>query len=394
MLCVNDIIQWSDGKTERLLWSDGDLGYFLDIYYENDNGLPVLRLINDVREALEENKAVCLEKDPFLNLVDEEKISIKNKQKRDKALDIIGKLLSKENEPDIYVRQKRGPLIQKVADEHGIAVTTVYRYLRKYWQRGKTPNALLPDYFNSGGKGKVKSAGEKKRGRPRKFKDSLGEGVNVTPQDVEKFVKALNKYYYVQNGYSPAEVYNLLLSDFYSVDFRYNEEGVKLPILDQIHNAPSLRQFLYWFEEKLDIERSLRSRKGNRNFELNERPILNSSAGEGLWATYKYQIDATIGDVYLRSSYDSTEIIGRPVIYFVIDIFSRMIVGYYVGLEGPSWMGMSMALANAMIEKVSFCAKYGKEITQEEWLCHFAPEALLCDRGEGEGKAIETVAIL
>lgn len=102
-----------------------------------------------------------------------------------------------------------------------------------------------------------------------------------------------------------------------------------------------------------------------------------------MWATYKYPIDATIGDVYLRSFYNPSEIIGRPVIYFVIDVFSRMIVGYYVGLEGPSWLGMSTALANAMMDKVSFCAKYEKEITKEDWPCHLCLK-LLCVTVEKE----------
>lgn len=390
MMHINSIIRWSDGKAERLLWTDGIAGYFINIYSGRESGLPILKKISSIESAIKENQALVLNNDPTFVAIDEELIPIKYREMRDKAWEIIKPLVSEENEPMIYERNLRGGLVQNVAKHNNTTAMTVYKYLRKYWQMGKTINALLPEYFNSGGKGKTKSAGEKKRGRPRKFRDALGEGVNVTDQDIEKFKSALDKYYYVSNGYMPEEVYQLMLSDFYSVDFRYNENGIKLPILEEMNNVPSLRQFLYWFEEKLDIERSLRSRKGNRNFELNERPILNSSANEGLWATYKYQIDATIGDIYLRSFYRPSEIIGRPVIYFVIDVFSRMVVGYYIGLEGPSWLGMSMALANAMMDKVPFCAKYGKEITQEDWPCHFVPEAIMCDRGEGEGKAIET----
>lgn len=47
----------------------------------------------------------------------------------------------------------------------------------------------------------------------------------------------------------------------------------------------------------------------------------------------RYQIDATIGDVYLVSEYNRNQIIARPIIYVVIDVFSRMITGVYVGLE-------------------------------------------------------------
>jgi hypothetical protein len=68
-----------------------------------------------------------------------------------------------------------------------------------------------------------------------------------------------------------------------------------------------------------------------------------------------YEIDATIGDVYLVSRFDRNKIIGRPVVYIVIDVFSRMITGVYIGLEGPSWVGAMMALANATAPKVEYC---------------------------------------
>ena len=61
--------------------------------------------------------------------------------------------------------------------------------------------------------------------------------------------QGVNLWIYDDNGYMPEEVYQLMLSDFYSVDFRYNENGIKLPILEEMNNVPSLRQFLYWFEE-------------------------------------------------------------------------------------------------------------------------------------------------
>ncbi len=67
----------------------------------------------------------------------------------------------------------------------------------------------------------------------------------------------------------------------------------------------------------------------------------------------KYQIDATVGDIYLVSQFDRSDIIGRPVMYFVMDSYSRMVTGMYVGLEGPSWAGAMMAIENAASDKVA-----------------------------------------
>lgn len=388
MIYVNDVFRLENGQYERLLWTDGTVGYFINIF--NEKAFPVRKSILELENEIDKNQAVRVDIDPAIRVYSEETIPEKHKAIRDKVWEFMKELTAPDNEPQIFKADIRWDLIRKTMEQCGVDKNTIYKHLRNYWRKGKIKNAFLPNYANSGGRGKIKAAGDKKRGRPRKFRESLGEGVNVTPEDIAKFEKALGKYYYVRNGHSLVDVYKMMLADSYVEDVRYDENGVKLPILKHENSVPSMRQFLYWFTEKVDIERSLRSRKGNKNFELNERPILNSSADEGLWATYKYQIDATIGDIYLRSAYNPQEIIGRPVIYLVVDVFSRMITGYYVGLEGPSWLGMSMALANAMMDKVSFCAKYGIQITPEEWPCHFVPESIMCDRGEGEGKAIET----
>ena len=100
----------------------------------------------------------------------------------------------------------------------------------------------------------------------------------------------------------------------------------------------------------------------------------------------QYQIDATVGDIYLVSQFDRSNIIGRPVMYFVIDAFSRMVTGMYVGLEGPSWVGAMMAIANAASDKTAYCHEYGINITGEEWPCHHIPSAILGDRGEMESR--------
>ena len=85
-------------------------------------------------------------------------------------------------------------------------------------------------------------------------------------------------------------------------------------------------------------------------------------------------------------------LIGRPVVYVVIDSFSGMIVGLYIGLEGPSWNGARQALFNAFTSKVQFCATNGVTIGPEEWACHHLPHHIYADRGEMLGKAAEGLA--
>jgi len=136
---------------------------------------------------------------------------------------------------------------------------------------------------------------------------------------------------------------------------------------------------------------ALVARKGQKQYDLNHRAILGKSDLEIRGPGAQYQIDATVGDIYLVSQFDRANIIGRPVIYFIIDVFSRIVAGMYVGLEGPSWTGAMMALANAASDKVAYCAEYGIQITFDEWPCCHIPDTILADRGEMESKSVETL---
>ncbi|MDF2606229.1 MAG: transposase [Bacillales bacterium] len=66
-----------------------------------------------------------------------------------------------------------------------------------------------------------------------------------------------------------------------------------------------------------------------------------------------------------------------------------MVVGIHIGLEGPSWIGAMMALANTVTDKQKFCAKYGIDIAKEDWPCEHLPNVLLADRGEFEGYNVD-----
>ena len=101
---------------------------------------------------------------------------------------------------------------------------------------------------------------------------------------------------------------------------------------------PSFAQFRYWYYKNRDVSIrdvsiETKKRKGESKYELNARGITGRFDYQPMGPGSKYQIDATVGDVYLVSQFDRDNIIGRPVMRFVIDAFSRMVTGMYVGLE-------------------------------------------------------------
>lgn len=393
ILSVNQLIQWRDGSdnplTERILWIDESniIAYVIDIF--SKEAFPKLRKISEIQEEFVSGDLIVIKNDPMFKLLLEEEIKESSLKIRDKAWQIVSKISSSKFEPEIYERDGRGNFVKKAIQEYGVTNKTVYKYLRKYWQRGKHKNALLPDYANSGGKGKEKKLGDKKVGRPRKNLEAIGEGINVEEETKKIFRLALSKYYYTYKQNNLTMAYDLMVKEFFVEDYIY-ENGIWKPILLPINQIPTFTQFKYWYKKEENIKNTIVRRKGSKKFELLHRSILGKSDTDVVGPGSTYQIDATIGDIYLISRYNKRWIIGRPVIYAIIDVFSRMVTGIYVGLEGPSWLGAMMALANASIDKVKFCSEYGIDITSEEWPCFHLPEAILADRGEMEGTLVET----
>src|SRR5699024_3870204 len=141
-----------------------------------------------------------------------------------------------------------------------------------------------------------------------------------------------------------------MLRDFYSN--RYKENGeLKYRIWDATR-TPTYHQFYYWFKKLEDPKRDIQFRKSKKEYELKYRTILSNSKSETNVSGTRYQIDATSADIYLVSSLDVNKVIGLPVIYTVLDVYSRTISGLYVGLEGTSWIGAMMALDNMVADKL------------------------------------------
>jgi Integrase core domain/Mu transposase, C-terminal len=386
----NEIIRFFDANekqfTERILWIDEGYKICFTIAIFEMKALPTKRLLSELEELLCEGRLEIINEVFPTVYRSEDQISEEQKRIRDDRWNIIKEVCLVE--PGIYEKEKRGQLVKSWVEETKKSKRHLYKYLKQYWREGKLKNSLLPKYNNSGGKGKERKAGNKKRGRPRDYSAIRGKGINIDDEIKRIFEIGIKKYYLNSKKRSLKNAFEMILSDFFADEYRY-EDGVKKPIINDEGITPTKEQFVYWFKQNYQIEEVKRKRLGDRKYELEHRPVLGTSVGEMYGPGTKYQIDATVADVYLVSSYNRNWIIGRPIIYVVIDVFSRMITGLYVGLEGPSWLGASMALANAASDKVDFCKQYGITINEDEWNTKYLPKTLIADNGELEGYNVE-----
>jgi len=324
--------------------------------------------------------------DPFIYVESEAELSENKRKSRNAIWNIMQSAITKE--PEIYLKSERGKLLSHTAQESGKPLKMIHRYLKIYWQRGKTKNAFIPAFHNRGAGGRERGSGNQKRGRPRKYGES--PGVNVDDKIKSIFESAIRKHYHTRNENTLQYAYDMMIKEHFTRFAPQTDGSVKAELLSS-DKIPTMGQFRYWYNKKHNVAEKIRKRKGDTKFELDHRAVTGKSDYGIMGPGAKYQIDATIGDIYLVSRFNRADIIGRPVLYFVIDIFSRMVAGMYVGLEGPSWAGSMMAIANACTDKVKYCAEYGITISAEEWPCVGVPGAILGDRGEMESKSVEMI---
>lgn len=372
------LVDVEEEKNYRVLWIDEKNSYTYLIDIDEKVTLPFLKKVDEIINNIVLGVIIKERKIPII--MDEEEVSARAIEIRDTAWNIIKDIVNKE--PEIYISKTRGQLIKSVVEKYNITKVSVYNYLRRYWQRGKTPNALIADYSNSGGKGKPKVA-KKKMGRPSKFIEF--ESKVIVDEKIKRIFRiTLRKYYFNQSKNSIPFAHKMMVREFFAQDFYYENGQKKLVISDNVV-IPTVNQLRYFLKKEYNESQREISRVGKSTFERQFREILGSSTFETFGPGTRFQIDATIADIYLVSEYNSNWIIGRPVLYFVVDVFSRMIVGLYVGLEGPSWFGAMMAIENTVIDKEKFCKRYDITISKEQWPCEHLPQMLLADRGEFEG---------
>jgi hypothetical protein len=376
-IVVNTIIERlnSDLETDalfRVLWIDEERKYtvVMNIDDHRNMSFPTFMNYEDLVEEIEEGKCKIIELEPDLRLLSPDNDYLeKFSKKRDARWEVIKDIVTKE--PEIFIPETRGKLVTEAHEISGKTRKIVRDYLKKYWFYGKTRNGLLDNYFDCGAPGKQR-INENKTG-PVSTNRYL-----LTEADIEIFNSAI-KVFHKRKRMNIKTTHERMSETFYKRGF-YRKYGVKVPIVDP-DQCPSLRQFRYWYNKNYSPIIRYSNKHGKRRVNMDVRPLLGNSVERANCIGAMYEIDATRADVILVS-FDRKSILGKPTLYVVIDVFSRLVAGFHVSLASESWFEAMIAMDNAATNKVEFCAKYGIDITEEEWPCHYLPKSLISDRGE------------
>lgn len=224
------------------------------------------------------------------------------------------------------------------------SVATLYNWCKLYRQAGGDTVALVPQ--------------TKRRGnRQRRF----------APEVLEILQSVINERFLVTSRPRPTDVYSAVI-------FEIKRLNAYRPSFDQLA-VPTLRT-LYREIEKLDPYIFLKGRFGKYIADKETRHV-----GQGAYSSRpleRVEIDHTLLDIIV---YDPELDIplGRPTLTIVIDHFSRMPLGFYLGFEAPGSASVMMALRSAVGTKEWVNERYPD--IEGTWPCYGVPEVLVTDNG-------------
>jgi putative transposase len=137
-------------------------------------------------------------------------------------------------------------------------------------------------------------------------------------------------------------------------------------------HANSIRNRIKSIDPKLAMKKRESYQKANREFSNFEGEF-----PEGKYPLDVYQIDHTPLDIIVVDKINR-KALGRPYLTLAIDIYSRMIAGFYISLHGPGYFNVSQCLYNSFIKKEQLLSYYG---IKGEWNIFGLPRIIHVDNG-------------
>lgn len=370
------VLDQTNSSSFRVLWISPNREEAYWICLTNGRQIPVPLPVAAVEEGIQSGR-YALVMDTFANRnPNPGETAI---QRRDQAWNLISGIVHQE--PAVYRLHERSALLREASSQTGAKITNIYKYLARYWKGGMTANALLPFYENCGKASNPYDGKNQRRGRK---KLAGAEGKVLTQEDIQHFTDAILTWYTGTEKLSLEKVYKNMQKAFYVTK---DENGVPVKLDPDL--VPSRAQFYYWHQKHKDILAEKKGREGKKNYPLSARASIEKTETFLSGPCASSQIDATIADIFLVSPTNREKNVGRPTMYFLMDSFTRIVMGMHITLESPSWESARMCILNATEDKVKFCARYGITITPDEWPCHHIPNALIGDRGEMESVAAD-----
>jgi len=362
----------------RILHISYDYSDIVCIELNTEKPLPYCDNTTNVESQFANNELEFLENDPYFKIFDESAVHDRYLKSRDISFKYIKELCSEDNISRLYNKKFRSNLITEINKKFNTSKVTIYKNLRLYLQGGMTKNSLLSH-------AKVDRIINYSYKTGRKRNITQGEGI-IVDATVLLHIKSIYINYYLKvDGSTIKQAFHEFLYQYYSyLTIENNKEVRKILNDDKI---PTLRQFTYHMNKIRNYKKEIISKIGEIKYQQNERPTLSKEDIDIFGPGHLYEVDSTVSDIYLVSNFSRNIVVGRATLYITIDVYSRLITGFYTGFEDSGWIAAMMAYMNMNDNKVEFCKKYDIDIEEKQWPSYGIPSRINADRGETISKA-------
>lgn len=226
--------------------------------------------------------------------------------------------------PLLSTRRRTREMVEELARLAGIHWTTVYSWVNAYESDGRV-SSLAP-YHPNGGRGKSRLA----------------------PRVEEILQEVLDDYYLGKKKYTAQETAD-------EVCRRCRAEGISPPHVNTVRNR------IASMSERKKVSRRKGSRAAREQFD----PATEHFPGAD-WPLAVVQIDHTLLPIEVVDDVDRLAI-GRPWLALAIDVYSRMVVGFYLSLDPPDAMSVGLCLSHAILPKEAWLAERGIDTPWPCW---------------------------
>lgn len=293
----------------------------------------------------------------------------------------------------LLVQGNIGELVRKTMEKHQVSNSHVRQLWSILCTYGFTERSLRirRDLCGAPGKKRLLSpnASRQKSGRKTSqqrlnkalygiYGQSMQPGMN---DDWESIIVAADKRIPVPKPSMPERYKQIISSDFATAS-TFDADGKIITVDLKKGHYPNYQQVKRVLTTRITYLKKILEKTSKGHFSRALRGMSSKSwegvSGPGLL----YAIDSTIGDIYLRSSLNPAWIVGRPIVYIVVDVWSTAIVGFYVCLTGPSWSTAQVSLFNTAAPAQLLGHLWDYEMQPSLFPAPTLPYALQCDRGE------------
>jgi putative transposase len=280
---------------------------------------------------------------------------------------------------------QKAALIRLILDDKLCSRPEAYKLWRLLAVHGFTTGSLVPRFDLCGAPGVLRPVNEERKKAGAKKKGY------ASPEDVQHPQRGLTEEDHTiilhhgrrlqRPGISAATLYNKVIEAGYVREY-VEVDGKRMPVLPPQGTFPNPRQVRHVIESRMsDLERVLK-RTTVGHFLRNLRGMRGRSYDGVAGPGHTFAIDSTVADIFLRSAINPAWIIGRPIVYIIVDVYSGAVVGFYVCLEGPAWRDAKLALYCAVCGADELASLTGIQPIRSLWPAPTLPFKLRGDRGE------------